>query len=191
MPTEMPAPDSAALARATIDSAVARLEWYKSLADRAIAQVRDALLSEPLAGDVNSINVIVKHMAGNMRSRFTEFLTSDGEKSWRNRDGEFMDEYPDRAAMLADWESGWSVVFATLRALQPGDLLRTVTVRGEAHTAIDAITRQVIHYGYHIGQIVLIARTHVGEANWKTLTIPRGGSAQYNTSMGYTAPPTV
>lgn len=176
-------PDS--LGRAMLDSAISRLRWYKSLADGAMAQTNEAQMREPVVGDVNSIAIIIRHMAGNMRSRFTDFLSTDGEKPWRNRDQEFVDAYADRAAMLADWESGCAVVFETLQSLGPNDLLRTVTVRGEAHTVIDAITPQVIHYGYHIGQIVLIARSHVGEANWKSLTIPRGGSAQYNASLGF------
>lgn len=166
---------------------IARLEYYKSLADRAVAQIDDAQLRKPLPGDDNSIAIIMKHMAGNMRSRFTDFLASDGEKSWRNRDGEFIDDFNSRDEITDAWETAWRLVFDTLHGLTKDDLARTVTVRGEAHTVIDAIQRQAIHYGYHIGQVVLIARIHLGPDRWKTLTIPRGGSAAYNRSMGYSA----
>jgi hypothetical protein len=166
-------------------SAIIGFRDDKSLADRAIAQVSDADLRRPLPGDVNSIAIIMKHMAGNMISRWTEFLSSDGEKPWRHRDREFIDEFASRAEIIEHWERGWSTLFDTLNSLTADDLLKTVTVRGEPHTVIDAIHRQLAHYGYHVGQIVLIARIHVGEENWKTLTIPRGGSEQFNRSKGY------
>lgn len=168
-------------------SAASRWREYKSLADRAIVQVADADLRKPLPGDHNSIAIIMKHLAGNMLSRWTDFLVTDGEKPDRHRDGEFIDDFDSRAAILDDWERGWARLFATIESLTPDDLMKTITIRGEAHTVIDAINRQLTHYGYHVGQIVLIARIHVGEDRWRTLTIPRGGSEAFNAEKGYEA----
>jgi len=151
----------------------------KDLADRAIAQVSDANLHVALDANTNSIAVIMKHMAGNMLSRWTDFLTSDGEKPGRNRDEEFIDRFTSRADVLAHWEQGWAALFKTLESIAPGDLAQTITIRGEPHSVIRALDRQLSHYAYHVGQIVLIARILAGE-NWTTLTIPRGGSHQYN-----------
>lgn len=166
-------------------SALSRLRQFKGWADAAIVQVGDSDLKRPLPGDTNSIAVIIKHMAGNMRSRWTEFLTTDGEKSWRNRDVEFTDDFTSRAHILDCWESGWQICLTAIEALTPADLGRTVRIRGEAHSVIDAIHRQMMHYGYHVGQIILIARVHVGPARWKTITVAPGGSAAFNASMGY------
>ncbi|HVP72281.1 MAG TPA: DUF1572 family protein [Phycisphaerales bacterium] len=151
----------------------------KDLADRAIAQVSDANLHVALDANTNSIAVIMKHMAGNMLSRWTDFLTSDGEKPGRNRDEEFIDRFTSRTEVLAHWEQGWAALLNTLVSLAPNDLVETITIRGEPHSVIRALDRQLSHYGYHVGQIVLIARILAGE-NWTTLTIPRGGSHQYN-----------
>ena len=114
----------------------------------------------------------MKHMAGNMRSRWTDFLTSDGEKPWRARDSEFIDEFATRVELSAFWDAGWECLFATLSTLTADDLAKTVHIRGEPFSVIDAIMRQIDHYGYHVGQIVMIARI-LAKDQWKTLTIPR------------------
>lgn len=175
------------IGRELLRSAASRWREYKSLADRAIAQVFDEDLRAPLPGDHNSIAIIMKHLAGNMLSRWTDFLATDGEKPDRHRDGEFIDDFDSRAAILEYWERGWARLFETIESLSPDDLMKTITIRGEAHTVIDAINRQLTHYGYHVGQIVLIARIHVGEDRWQTLTIPRGGSEAFNVKKGYQA----
>jgi len=152
------------------------------MAARAVEQVDDDALRRALHPETNSIAVIMKHLAGNMISRWTNFLTSDGEKPDRDRDAEFVDDFSDRAAVLAYAERGWNCLFAAIEGLTDADLERTVTIRGEPHTVIQAIARQVDHYAYHVGQIVLIARIHAGAA-WQTLTIPRGGSRTYNKAV--------
>jgi uncharacterized damage-inducible protein DinB len=162
-----------------LQSALATFRSQKLLAERAIAQVGDEQLRRPLDENTNSIAVIMKHMAGNMLSRWTDFLTSDGDKPWRNRDGEFIDDFTSRADIEACWQRGWACLFAALDALSPADLSRTVTIRQEPHTVVLAIDRQLSHYGYHVGQIVLIAR-FLAKDNWTVLTIPRGGSEEYN-----------
>ncbi|KAA6456852.1 DUF1572 domain-containing protein [Acidobacteria bacterium AB60] len=154
------------------------LRYYKKLADRAIAQIPDEALFRPLDAESNSIAIIVKHMTGNMRSRWTDFLTTDGEKPTRNRDSEFVDPAPTRAALLADWEDAWALVFAALEPLTDADLARTVTIRGEAHSVLQAINRQLAHYPYHIGQIVLLAK-HFASDQWQSLTVPRNQSAEF------------
>ena len=160
--------------------AVRELRRLKGLADKAMAQVDDAGFAAVLGPDENSIAIVVKHMAGNMRSRFRDFLTTDGEKPDRNRDGEFATGEADtRAALQQAWEEGWRIVFAAVEPLTEEDLARTVTIRGEGMTALQAVTRQLTHYAYHVGQIVLLARHHAGE-RWTSLSIPRGGSAAFN-----------
>ncbi len=154
-------------------------EANKRLADRAIAQVSDEKLHMALDEHTNSIAVIMKHVAGNLTSRWTDFLTTDGEKSWRNRDDEFVDSFHSRAGILECWERGWAALFTTLKNLTPEDLAKTVTIRGEPHTVPLALARSLGHTCYHIGQIVQLARHHAGE-NWTTLTIPKGGSEQFN-----------
>jgi len=145
----------------------------KQLAEDALSQVTDDELIVTLDPESNSLAVIVKHMAGNLRSRFTDFLTTDGEKPDRNRDGEFeIQGHPGRAALMADWERGWSRLFDTLEALQPEDLLRAVSVRGEALPAMAQINRQMTHHAYHVGQIVLLAK-HFRSVDWRTLSIPK------------------
>jgi Protein of unknown function (DUF1572) len=162
-----------------LEDAIPLLRHYKCLAERAIAQVSDEQLFVVLDPEANSIAIIVKHMAGNMRSRFTDFLTTDGEKPTRNRDSEFVDPAATRAQLLADWESGWSCVFAALGSLTDADLRRTITIRGEAHSVVQAINRQLAHYPYHVGQIVLLARHFAGD-RWQSLTVPRNQSAEFN-----------
>jgi hypothetical protein len=154
------------------------LRYYKRLGERAIAQVEDqALLAAP-DGQSNSIAIIVKHLAGNMRSRFTDFLTSDGEKSDRKRDTEFETPPRTRAELMAMWEAGWQHVFNALTALTDAHLGLKVYIRSEAHSVTQAINRQMAHYAYHVGQIVYLAK-HFAGANWAALTIPRGKSEQF------------
>jgi hypothetical protein len=153
--------------------------YYKSLAERAISQVSDEQLLASLDGEANSIATTVKHLAGNMRSRWTDFLVSDGEKPDRNRDSEFMDPPASRADLLASWEAGWALVFGALEPLQEEDLQRTVLIRGEAHSVMQAINRQLTHYAYHCGQIVCLAK-HFSKGEWKSLTVPRGQSAEFH-----------
>lgn len=161
-------------------SAIVRtFEANKRLADRAIEQVPDEKLHVALDANTNSIAVIMKHVAGNLLSRWTDFLTTDGEKPNRDRDDEFVDTFRSRAELLEWWERGWGCLFSALQALTPEDCGKTVTIRGEPHSVPLALERSLAHTCYHIGQIVQVARIHAGE-QWTTLTIPRGGSAQFN-----------
>jgi hypothetical protein len=147
-------------------------------------QLEDHELHLAPADGSNSVTVILKHLAGNMRSRFTDFLTADGEKVWRRRDAEFVDADESREDLLAVWEEGWAVVFDAVGGLAVEDLLRTVHVRGEPHTVLQAIQRQVGHYSYHVGQIVYVARQLAGE-RWESLSIPPGESDRYNEAKGF------
>lgn len=156
--------------------------YYKKLGERAMAQVSDLDLFATLDPEANSIAIIAKHMTGNMRSRWTDFLTTDGEKPNRNRDSEFIDPPSTREALLADWEDGWSRVFVALEALTDADLTRTVTIRGEAHSVMQAINRQLAHYPHHVGQIVLLAK-HLASSRWESLSVPRNRSAEFNTQV--------
>jgi hypothetical protein len=158
-----------------LDDSVLQLRKLKAQADKAMAQVDDAQFFALLDVDANSIALIVKHLAGNMRSRWTDFLTSDGEKPDRHRDSEFEREAADtRDAILTRWEAGWEVLFNALMSLGPGDLGKTVTIRNEPHTVVQAINRQVSHYSAHTGQIVLLAK-HFAGPDWKTLSVPKRG----------------
>lgn len=162
-----------------LSAIVNAFEANKRLTDRAVAQVPDDKLHVALDEHTNSIAVIVKHVAGNLTSRWSDFLTTDGEKPWRNRDDEFVDSFGSRAELLECWERGWGVLLGTLRSLKPADLEKTVTIRGEPHSVPLALARSLGHTCYHVGQIVQVARIHAGDT-WTTLTIPRGGSQQYN-----------
>lgn len=158
---------------AYLDEARRSFRGHKRLVEGAIAQLSDEQLHVQIDAESNSIAIILRHLAGNMRSRFTDFLISDGEKPNRNRDGEFDERLqPSREELMATWESGWRTVFDTLASLAPEDLLRTVTVRGEPHTVLQAINRQVAHYAYHVGQVVFIAK-HLKGPEWRTLSIPK------------------
>lgn len=152
--------------------------YYKNLAERAIGQVTDEQLIAVLDEENNSIAIVVKHMAGNMRSRWKDFLASDGEKPNRNRDAEFEDPPRTREALFVLWEDGWQCVFNALEPLTEHDLQRSVTIRGEAHSVMQAINRQIAHYAYHCGQIVLLAK-HFSHRDWKSLTVPRGHSTAF------------
>ena len=154
-------------------------EANKRLADRAVEQVPDDKLRVALDANTNSIAVIMKHVAGNLTSRWADFLTTDGEKPGRNRDDEFVDTFGSRTELLDFWELGWACLLTTLKALKPEDCSRTVMIRGEPHSVPLALERSLGHTCYHIGQIVQVARIHAGE-KWNTLTIPRGGSEQFN-----------
>ena len=156
---------------------------YKKLADDAMAQVDDGRFSAPLGDEENSIALVVKHMAGNLRSRWTDFLTTDGEKPDRDRDAEFEVLAGDgRAELMEAWERGWATFLGTLQSLSPDDLARTVTIRGEPHSVVKALQRSLAHTASHVGQIVYLAKHYAG-SDWKTLSIPRGGSAEFNQRM--------
>ena len=148
-----------------LEDSLALFRQYKALAERAMEQVTDEQLFTTLDEEANSIALIVKHMAGNMRSRWTDFLASDGEKPDRNRDSEFVDPPATRERLLAVWEEGWSCVFQALEPLSDSDLERTVKIRAEAHTVMQAVNRQVAHYALHIGQIVFLAK-HLARDRW-------------------------
>jgi len=163
-------------------------QMYKKLGDEAIAQVpTDVDFDRMLDPDSNSIAVIVQHLAGNFRSRYRDFLTTDGEKPDRNRDGEFeMRGRATRDGVLRDWNDGWAVAMAALRALTPADLDKTVTIRGEAFLVVEALHRSVTHTAYHVGQIVYLAR-HFASPNWRSLSIPKGQSSEFFSKGDYKA----
>lgn len=168
--------DSTDTGRAFLEEALRNFRSYKRLGEEALAQISDADFFRVLDPESNSAALIVKHMAGNMRSRWTGFLDSDGEKPGRRRDAEFEVAATDtRASLMARWEEGWDLVFAALSPLAPEDLGRTITVRGVPYTVLRAITRQLLHYSYHVGQIVFLGK-HLCGARWKSLSIPRGKS---------------
>jgi len=158
----------------------------KALADGAMAQVTPQQFFDVLSDGDNSIAVIVKHLGGNLLSRWTDFLTTDGEKPGRIRDTEFEITARDaQPALMQQWESGWSALFSALEPLSEADLTRTIRIRGEEHSVLQAINRQLTHYSYHVGQIVFLARHHAGDS-WRTLSVARGKSAQFNAApRGY------
>ena len=170
-------------AAAFLDEAFRNFRGTKRLAEGALAQLRDEEFFITLDPEANSIAIIVKHLAGNMRSRFMDFLTTDGEKPDRNRDQEFIiDGSTTREDVMRWWETGWNHVFDAVTQLKPEDVGRVVTIRGEPHSVMQAITRQLAHYAYHTGQIVFLAK-HIRSSDWKTLSIPRGKSAEVNAAM--------
>ena len=162
-----------------IEDSTDLFRYYKRLGEAAMSQLSDAQLVATLDAEMNSIATIVKHMAGNMRSRWTDFLTSDGEKPWRDRDAEFEEPAAVREELLRQWEEGWRCLFSALESLVAADLGRTITIRGEAHSVMQAINRQVAHYSYHCGQIVFLAK-HWKGAEWQSLSVPRGHSTDFN-----------
>jgi hypothetical protein len=164
-----------------LDEAHRQMRGHKRLAEGAMAQLKDEDLFVTLDPESNSVAVIVKHMAGNMRSRFTDFLTTDGEKPDRYRDQEFeLSPATTRADLTQWWEEGWTRVFEAIESLKPEDVIRTVTIRGEPHTVLQAVNRQVAHYAYHTGQIVFLAK-HIRSGEWRSLSIPRGKSEEFKT----------
>src|SRR5271167_4054662 len=165
-----------------IEDSLSLFRQYKRLSERAMEQVTDEQLFAVLDDESNSIAIIVKHLSGNMRSRWTDFLTSDGEKPDRDRDSEFEAPPKTREELLALWESGWQLAFDALAPLTDADLSRAAYIRGEAHSVMQTIHRQVAHYSYHIGQIVYLAK-HFAGPDWNALTIPRRKSAEFNAKV--------
>ena len=155
-----------------LEDSLAVLRQYKNMVERAISQIDDAALTRALDPDSNSIAVIMKHMAGNMRSRWTDFLTTDGEKPDRDRDSEFELPPPTRAGLMKMWEEGWQRVFSAIEPLTDADLPRVITIRGEKHSVTQAINRQIAHYAYHVGQVVYLAK-HFQQEKWQTLSMPK------------------
>ena len=164
-----------------LEEARRQMRGHKRMGEGAMSQLRDQDFFVTLDEEANSVAILVKHLAGNMRSRFTDFLTSDGEKPDRFRDREFeVTGTTTRADVMKWWEEGWACVFAAIDTLKPEDVMRTVTIRGEPHTVLQAVNRQIAHYAQHIGQIVFLAK-HLRSSEWKTLSIPRGKSEDYKT----------
>ena len=168
-----------------VKDSIGLFHYYKKLGERAMAQCPDEGLFTTLDAESNSIAIIVKHMAGNMRSRWRDFLTTDGEKPDRNRDTEFEDPPTTRAALLESWERGWQYVFDALEPLTEADLTRTVTIRTEPHSVMQAINRQIAHYAHHVGQILFLAKhlTTKATGKWESLSVPRGKSAEINAKV--------
>ncbi len=167
------------LAAHYLDEARRQMRGHKRMGEGAMSQLNDADFFAVLDPESNSVAILVKHLAGNMRSRFTDFLTSDGEKPDRFRDTEFeITAATTRADVIKWWEEGWDFVFTAIDGLKPEDVMRTVTIRGEAHTVLQAINRQIAHYAAHVGQIVFLAK-HLRSSEWTTLTIPRGKSEEF------------
>lgn len=156
-----------------------QFEMYRLLGEKAMAQVPDEKLFWQYNDDSNSIASIVKHLSGNMLSRWTDFLTTDGEKEWRNREAEFDNDIKTRAELLAQWDKGWACLFTALNQLTDNDLERIIYIRNMGHTVLEAINRQLTHYPYHIGQLVFVAKMICGPG-WTSLSIPRGDSKKYN-----------
>ncbi|BCY28623.1 DUF1572 family protein [Flavobacterium okayamense] len=153
--------------------------YYKTVAEKAIDQIETKQLFASVNEDTNSIAVIMKHMAGNMLSRWTDFLTSDGEKEWRNRDGEFENDFTTKEELLSFWNKGWDCFFTTINSLQSEDLIKIIYIRNQGQTVVDAINRQLAHYPYHIGQIVFYAKM-LKKSSWESLSIPKNKSNDYN-----------
>ena len=162
--------------------ALRRLKRHRTLVEDALAQVSDEDFFRTIDPESNSIAIVVKHLAGNMRSRFTDFLTTDGEKPDRARDGEFVIAQESRADVMGLWESGWAAALGALEPLVAEDLARTITIRGQPHTVLGALNRNLMHFAYHAGQIVFLAK-HFAGPGWKTLSVPRGGSAAFDAGM--------
>jgi Protein of unknown function (DUF1572) len=162
-----------------LEDSIALFRYYKKMAEGAIDQVTDQQLFATLDAEMNSIAIIVKHMTGNMRSRWTNFLTSDGEKPDRDRDTGFVAPPATRTDLMQSWNSAWETLFEALTPLSDADLGRTITIRGEPHSVMQAINRQIAHYAYHCGQIVFLAK-HFKASEWKSLSVPRSKSAEFN-----------
>jgi hypothetical protein len=162
-----------------LEDSLTLFRYYKNLAERAMERLSDEQIFTALDPEMNSIAVVANHMAGNMLSRWSEFLTTDGEKPGRDRDAEFDQPPESRAALMDLWNRGWACVFSALEPLTDADLSRVITIRGEPHSVMQAINRQIAHYPYHVGQIVFLAKHFQGE-DWKSLTIPRRQSGAFN-----------
>ena len=162
-----------------LESAIKQFRYYKLLGDQTFAQVSDEKLFWQFNEDSNSIATIVKHLSGNMRSRWTDFLTSDGEKEWRDRDAEFENDIATRQELVERWEEGWTTLIGALTPLTAEDLGKIIYIRNQGHTVTEAINRQLAHYPYHVGQIVFIGKLASGRG-WKSLSIPKGNSGSFN-----------
>jgi len=175
-----PEPTSSDVGSLFLQDAVKQFKTYKMMAERAVAQIDDDALFHTPDPRSNSIAIIMKHMAGNMRSRWTDFLTTDGESPDRHRDTEFkLEANVMRPDVIRGWEEGWTRVFSALSELEPGDMTRIVVIRGANHTVMEAVSRQLTHYAYHVGQIGQLARSRVG-SEWMSLSVPLGESQQFN-----------
>ncbi len=163
----------------SLESIAKLFEYYKSLGEKSFAQLSDEQLLWKPNDQTNSISLLVHHISGNMISRFTDFQTTDGEKPWRNREAEFEVAFQNRTEMMAAWEKGWGVLFDALAHLRPDDLQKIIYIRNEGHTIEEALQRQLAHYASHVGQIILLAKIQKG-ADWNTLSIPKGGTAEFN-----------
>jgi hypothetical protein len=162
-----------------LSSAVAQFNAYRTLGEKAMAQMQDDTLFWQYNPESNSVAIIVKHLAGNMVSRWTDIFNTDGEKEWRDRDAEFVNSISSREDLMAVWEKGWNCLFDALNSLQESDLQKTIYIRNEPHSVMDAINRQLTHYASHIGQIIYIGKM-VNSENWTSLSIPRNRSADFN-----------
>lgn len=162
-----------------LESIKKQFQYYKTIAEKAIEQLEEHQLFEAKNEDNNSIATIIKHLSGNMLSRWTDFLTSDGEKDWRNRDAEFENNLQTKASVLQEWSKGWNCFFEAIDGLKPENLSEIIYIRNEGHTVLEAINRQLAHYPYHIGQIVFIAK-QLKNSEWNSLSIPKNNSDKYN-----------
>jgi hypothetical protein len=162
-----------------LESAKKEFEYYKLLGEKTFGQLTDDHLFNQFNGESNSIATIVKHLWGNMLSRWTDFLTTDGEKEWRKRDEEFENDISTRQELLKKWQEGWTCLFNALNSISDSDLSKVIYIRNQGHTILEAINRQLSHYPYHIGQIVFIGKM-LSDKNWNSLSIPKGGSKEYN-----------
>lgn len=166
-----------------LSDTIKKFRELKSLGDRSFTQIKDEDFFFTPDEETNSIAIIIRHMSGNMLSRWTDFLTTDGEKEWRNRDEEFEQLfYTDEEDLIQRWEKGWKAVFDAMEALTPEDIMKKVQIRGEDHYVFEAINRQLTHYAYHTGQIVYMAK-YLAKENWKSLSVPRGKSKDFNEKM--------
>ena len=170
------------LASSFLQSSIKRLSYYKQLGDKTFEQLNDADLHFQPNEESNSIAIIIQHTAGNMLSRWTDFLTSDGEKEWRNRDTEFEEQHLTKTQLVAFWQKGWDCLLNTLNSLTEEDLLKTIYIRSEGLLVIDAINRQLAHYPYHVGQIIYLAKI-IKNKDWQTLSIAKNYSEQFNRQM--------
>lgn len=167
-----------------LESAIKKFRSQKTLGEKTFAQLEDKNFLFKPSAESNSIAVIVQHMYGNMLSRWTNFLTEDGEKSWRKRDAEFEDVLQTKQGVINAWNAGWDCVLNTLQSLQPQDLIKTITIRSQPLSVIDAIIRQIDHYGYHVGQIVYIGKI-IKDADWQTLSIAKNKSSEFNQALNH------
>lgn len=162
-----------------LTSVIRQFEYYKSLGDRTFEVLSFEELQKEFVEDSNSVSIIVKHIVGNMLSRWTNFLTEDGEKDWRHRDAEFEDTYKSKDELIENWDKGWNCLFNAIRPLKPENLESIIYIRNGGHTVTEAINRQLAHYAYHVGQIVFLGKLLKGK-NWKSLSIPKGDSSKFN-----------